>query len=327
MRPPAWLTLDRLANWLTFGVVVIAFILSFGALRDLAADVGIVYPALYPVMIDAGLVIYNIMALQSSLNGERNRYAWALIILATAASVCLNVVHSLTALPTWLAAGLGSAMAAIPPLVIFGAFHLVVLRIEQHARHQRLVQTAAALETAVAARAAEQQQLSAAVRTLASEQEALNETIQLRTEERDDLTIQVERLVSELNTLKQHQQTLTRTPVAPAVNAKTKANKAKATTDIPDKETAMETLLTYVAQRPEATLADIGQAISRSKSTVSHYVSELLQAERLSKNGRGWEVTHEDSAETELQDHSHLTAEPGSTATHAEPDKEVNTPS
>lgn len=307
MRPPAWLTLDRLANWLTFGVVVIAFILSFGALRDLAADVGIVYPALYPVMIDAGLVIYNIMALQSSLNGERNRYAWALIILATAASVCLNVVHSLAVLPAWLAAGLGSAMAAIPPLVIFGAFHLVVLRIEQHARHQRLTRTVAELETAVAARAAEQQQLSAAVRTLASEQEALNETIQLRTEERDDLTIQVERLVSELNTLKQ-QQTLTRTAVKPGAHERT-TGEAKTPAEIPDKETAMETLLTYVAQRPEATLADIGQAISRSKSTVSAYVSELVQANRLLRNGSGWEVRTTDSLE--------MTTEP-------EPDKEMN---
>ncbi len=147
---PVWLSLSRLSNWLTFGVVIIAFILSFGALKDLAAKVGIIYPALYPIMIDAGLVIYNIMALQSSLNGERNRYAWFLIVMTTLVSVLLNLVHAIETLPESLLRILAPTMAAIPPLVIFGAFHLVVLRIEESTRRTNVLNTLSDLETAVA---------------------------------------------------------------------------------------------------------------------------------------------------------------------------------
>ncbi|MCL4267066.1 MAG: DUF2637 domain-containing protein [Anaerolineae bacterium] len=334
MKPPTWLTLDRLANWLTFGVVVIAFALSFGALKDLAADVGIIYPALYPVMIDAGLVIYNIMALQSSLKGERNRYAWFLIILATTVSVFLNVVHSLDEPPPWLTAILGSAMAAIPPLVIFGAFHLVVLRIEQNARHRRLDSTVAELETAIVgrttelrhldeiigARTSEQTQLSETVRKCQAVLDDLNGAIQNRTAEQDALTVQIEQLTSELNTLKRNQRTVTRTTVQTARHAPGQnGNKSMPVTgELPDKQMAMEKLLAFVATRPEATLADIGQAIGRSKSTVSVYVSELMQAHQLGKNERGWQVVvferqveaDSESSETSPRNGAVATAEP-----------------
>lgn len=305
MKPPTWLTLDRLANWLTFGVVVIAFALSFGALKDLAADVGIIYPALYPVMIDAGLVIYNIMALQSSLKGERNRYAWILIILATTVSVFLNVVHSLDEPPPWLTAMLGSAMAAIPPLVIFGAFHLVVLRIEQQARFRRLVDTVAELESAIAkrtvelahldktidTRTTEQTQLLEIVRKSQDELGELNAAIQNRTTERDALAVQIGQLAAEFNALNRKQRTLTRINQATGPTSGLNGNKPiPPKEELPDKQMAMEALLAFVVTQPEATLAEIGQAINRSKSTVSLYVSELTQSNRLERYEQGWHV-------------------------------------
>lgn len=198
----SWLSLSRVSNVLTIGVVVIAFILSFGALRDLADDVGIVYPALYPIMIDAGLVIYNIMALQSSLNGERNRYAWFLIVMATLASVFLNVIHSMDELPTWLSVMLPPAMAAIPPLVIFGAFHLVVLRIEENAKRTRVVQTLTELKTAVSEKTSELDRLKTegqtTLNTLRSEMDKEREKL---TEETSDLSQKRDTLLSELESL------------------------------------------------------------------------------------------------------------------------------
>ena len=206
MNTQSWFSLSRLSNILTIGVVIIAFALSFGALRDLADEVGIVYPALYPIMIDAGLVIYNIMALQSSLNGERNRYAWFLIVMATLASVFLNVVHSLEELPAWLAVILPPAMAAIPPLVIFGAFHLVVLRIEENAKRTRVVKTLTELKTAVADKTAELNKLKTegqkALATLRSEME--NERDRLMTE-LTDLSQKRDTVQSELDSMRGQQ--------------------------------------------------------------------------------------------------------------------------
>lgn len=376
------LTLNRLSNWLTFSVVVIAFILSFGALRDLAAEVGIIYPALYPIMIDAGLVIYNIMALQSSLNGERNRYAWGLIILATIASVCLNVVHALDELPSWLATILGPAMAAIPPLVIFGAFHLVVLRIEQQAKLSRTERPNAdpiTEQTAVRPKQpdtkpndsvfgpnAEQSNprtvnpnnqsnaVSFAPNGPKTEPNAQpnrvlftpNETEQAQTyppepngtkpgPETAEQYPLPERLLStqaanpngqtprtaagQANSepeprTKQYpngtrtEQVNTRTLPGPNSslfdsntehpNGETGNNPNTPNSDPNgqafDKQTAVDNLLIYVSKHPNATLAEIGAHIGRSKSTVSKYLSDLTAAGRLAKNGRGWQVTEKE---------------------------------
>ena len=57
-----------------------------------------------------------------------------------------------------------------------------------------------------------------------------------------------------------------------------------------DKETAMENLLVYLDDNPEATLRQAGRAIGRSKATAGKYVTELQEAGRLHKNGHGWDV-------------------------------------
>jgi flagellar biosynthesis/type III secretory pathway chaperone len=266
------LSLEIWANWLTFGVVIIAFVISFGALRDLADKVGITYPSLYPLMIDAGLVIYNIMALQSSLSGERNRYAWFLIVMATLTSVFLNVLHAVDDLPTWL----GPTMAAVPPLVIFGAFHLVVLRIEQKARLERVSQRIGELETALGQKQTELNQL--------------NNTIQTRTNELETLDVQLEQDTSDLEALRKEKQRLTRTLSVSNQNKPTAVATNNSNGQATSKTAAMDALLVYVAEHPTATLAAIGQHIGRSKSTVGSYVAELTTAGHLTRNDDGWQV-------------------------------------
>jgi hypothetical protein len=67
--------IDKWSAWLTAVVVAIPFIVSFGALKDLAQANGVNYPFMYPLMIDLSLIIFNLIALRSSLHGERNLYA------------------------------------------------------------------------------------------------------------------------------------------------------------------------------------------------------------------------------------------------------------
>jgi DNA-binding IclR family transcriptional regulator len=69
-----------------------------------------------------------------------------------------------------------------------------------------------------------------------------------------------------------------------------RARAAKAEKDAMNKTEAMNALLLYVNDNPEASLADIGQQIERSKTTVSNYVQELAQNGRLERNGQGWQV-------------------------------------
>jgi hypothetical protein len=164
--------LDRWSNWLLVIVVLIPFIVSFGALKELAAENGVNYPFMYPLMIDLSLIIFNLIALRSSLYGERNLYAWALVVVATVISVVLNTVHA----PREL---LPMFMAALPPLFILAAFHLVVVRIEQSAKHSRAILTLEKLNRMIAAAKAEQDRLTAQNEATAREITTQNEQVEM----------------------------------------------------------------------------------------------------------------------------------------------------
>jgi hypothetical protein len=69
-----------------------------------------------------------------------------------------------------------------------------------------------------------------------------------------------------------------------------RARAAKAEKDATSKTDALNALLQFVSANPDASLADIGQEIERSKTTVSNYVRELEQHGRLHRNGEGWQV-------------------------------------
>jgi septal ring factor EnvC (AmiA/AmiB activator) len=123
---------------------------------------GVNYPFMYPLMIDLSLIIFNLVALRSSLYGERNRYAWLLVVIATAISVMLNVVHApRTALAMF--------MAGLPPLFILAAFHLVVVRIEQSAKRNQAITSLEELVAKAAMAQAEHDQLTAQNETLIDE--------------------------------------------------------------------------------------------------------------------------------------------------------------
>ena len=69
-----------------------------------------------------------------------------------------------------------------------------------------------------------------------------------------------------------------------------RARAAKAEKDALSRAEAMELLLTFVAEHPDASLSRIGRYIDRSKTTVSNYVRELEESGQLRRNGEGWQL-------------------------------------
>ena len=57
------------------------------------------------------------------------------------------------------------------------------------------------------------------------------------------------------------------------------------------KQLALNALVSYLDQNPSASLAEMGDAIGRSKSTAGDYINELKEIGRIYKNGQGWKVT------------------------------------
>ena len=74
------------------------------------------------------------------------------------------------------------------------------------------------------------------------------------------------------------------------MNRLERARAVKAEKDAISRAEALELLLAFVAEHPDASLSRIGRHISRSKSTVATYVSELERNGRLVRNGNGWQA-------------------------------------
>lgn len=257
--------LDRLTNLLLGVILFIPFVISAGALTDMARRHGVSLPWLYPFLVDGGLIIFKALALRASLRGKRDWYAWTLAAALTAVSVLLNVRHVPAGVPDRT---LASLMAALPPAVILASFIAVSRRVEETARWQTAVHT--------------YQQL---VRETESQQAELDHLLQEK--KRLAQTMQA----SKANNLPEKGASTT----SGKLRRKSSKSNGKPNRKTVNKTAAMDALLAYVSVHPDATLQEIGQHIGRAKSTAGVYVSELVDAERLAKNGHGWEVLSAES--------------------------------
>ncbi|MBE2197405.1 MAG: DUF2637 domain-containing protein [Anaerolinea sp.] len=270
--------LDKLTNWLLALILVIPFLISFGALADLAAKNGVSYPWLYPIMIDGGLIIFKAIALRASLRGKRDNYAWGMAIAATAISVGLNVVH---VPPTLSQLGLARFMSALPPLVILAAFIAVSRRVEESAKWETAVFTYESLLQTIQSKRAELDNL------LSAKTAELDAIVQNRTTEIERLTGQIERLVVQKSELQDEVRELKIERKPSGTDSIGRARAAR----LSKKEESIAALLAFLDSNPDASLAEIASEIGRSKSTVGDYITELKQNGRLHKNGHSWEVS------------------------------------
>ena len=108
--------LDTITKWLMAVLIAIPFAISFGSLWGLAAEQGVGWAMLYPLMVDGGLLIFKLLVLSASLRGETDRYSWAMAGLLTVISIALNVAHVPADTENWV---LAAFMFGLPPALIF----------------------------------------------------------------------------------------------------------------------------------------------------------------------------------------------------------------
>ena len=252
----AWLT-----GLLTLLLALFSFILSFNALTDLAAQHGISMPVLFPLIVEAGVVIFSLNALYRSLQGESAKVQWLLIIGSSLLAGVFNVLHARTDL-------VSRTIAAMPSLFLLLSFETFLGQVKLAVRRTQIVQGVEQLVALVQNQQATLQQLEA------DEQ-------RLRTE-LTTLEAEANSLRSEISRLRQEKRT------AEAFNLGTldAANTVRAN----GKAQALTALLAFYGQHPQASLNEAGEAIGRSKSTVSNYLEALETAGRIRRDGQGVEV-------------------------------------
>jgi hypothetical protein len=69
-----------------------------------------------------------------------------------------------------------------------------------------------------------------------------------------------------------------------------RARAAKSEKDIRSKSAALDVLLIYLNENPDASLTAIGREIGRSKTTVANYLRELEGNGRLQRSSDGWQI-------------------------------------
>lgn len=272
----AWIT-----GSLTLLMAAFSFVLSFNALTDLAAKHGVSIPPLFPLVVEAGVVIFSLNALYRSIHGESARWQWMLIVSSSLLAGAFNVAHAQADL-------LSRTMAAMPSLFLLLSFETFLGQIKHAVKVSSVVKSLSDLMQEIDDK---RQELNAIITDKQAELDAVVSTKQT---ELDTLAKQAEKLnakitqaqaeLDELAAAKVNAESSSIRQISPKVDDLNAARLAK-------KEQAMTVLLAYLSGNPDASLSEAGQVIGRSKTQVSNYIDELTAAGQLHRNGQGWEVT------------------------------------
>jgi uncharacterized protein YoxC len=268
---------SRIAVMSAVAVILSAGILGYTALYDLFISIGLFATWLavfFPLLFDLAEVSAAVSLLNAKLQGEDDPFSWRLVIAFTLAGIGANIAHAVYA---YLAGEIGIGQATLAvfftslfPLSVALVTHLLKKVITRDITRRAALSTLAELET-------QRGTLVADLDKIRQELEEVAGHIAALSGQRDALTV-------EIDDLKRQRKAVRIEQISPKVDDLNAARLAK-------KVQAMDVLLSYLSNHPYASLAEAGQAIGRSKTTVGNYVDELTTAGRLQRNGNGWEVS------------------------------------
>ena len=109
---------------LTVAVALASFALSFAALRDAAlwGRVPGQLAFLVPVVIDASVLVYGLVALVLKARGRSAMWAWTLMLFFTVVSIGANAAHAYD-VPEMIKVLVGVVLVALAPLSVLTSTH------------------------------------------------------------------------------------------------------------------------------------------------------------------------------------------------------------
>lgn len=260
----AWLT-----GLLTLLLTLFSFILSFNALTDLAAKHGFSIPFLFPLVVEAGVVIFSLNALHRSTQGESAKWQWCLIIGSSLLAGGFNVLH---AQPDFVS----RVMAAMPSLFLLLSFETFIGQIKHGVTRANLVQSLVLLAEELNNK---RQEFDTLIDTKQSELAQLNT-------EADKLNNLIEQSKASLARLEQEIKQAQSVQYGSLEHA----------TDIKAKRDALVIgqrrgqLLNILATEGDLGASALADRLNASRGTVYSDLKALAAAGQITENGNGWEV-------------------------------------
>lgn len=122
------MTSQKFISWLTGILLLIiagfGFASSYLALADLATAHHFTLPAVFPLILEGGMIVFSLAALRASLHAERAAWAWVLVVGSSGLALVFNVIH---AQPH---GQLAMVMAAMPSLFLLLSFETFMSQIK-----------------------------------------------------------------------------------------------------------------------------------------------------------------------------------------------------
>ena len=272
-----------LTGALTLLLALFNFVLSFNALADLAAQHGVSIPVLFPLTVEAAVVIFSLNALYRSLHGESTGWQWVLIIGSSLLAGVFNVLHASND-------PLSRAIAAMPSLFLLLSFETFLGQVRHAVSRSSLIQAIADLNAELEQlrstydhklermRSSLRRRFDQERSSLAAELEQIQADLNAKRSTVEEFKAQIERLRSTLATLQGR------------VDEPNQAEESVKCAVVSSKQQALDALLAFYRSNPKASLNEAAQIIERSKATVSNHLNELEKAGLIQRNGSGVEV-------------------------------------
>jgi len=260
----AWIT-----GALTLLLALFSFILSFNALADLAARHSVSLPPLFPLVVEAGVVIFSLNALYRSLHGESARWQWGLIIGSSLLAGLFNILHAEIDL-------VSRAIAAMPSLFLLLSFETFLGQVKHAVKRSNLVKSVA--------------ELLAELNITRTE---LDHLIAIKQVELDTLTQQADHLYTAVEqsqaTLDQLHRAIEQAKTAQSSSLE-QAKAVKAKHDALAMEQRRNQLLTILTSEGDIGASAFADRLHTSRGTVYSDLKALSATGQITKNGNGWEV-------------------------------------
>jgi hypothetical protein len=160
--------ISKLTSWLVGILAGIAFLLSYNALQAVAGTNGIEgwRSYVWPLLIDASLVVFSLAVVRNSLRGERTAWPWVLVGLYTMATLVFNLVHAPGHLTAW-------AVAIVAPVSLFLSFETLMSQLTAEVKRSAVVRSLANLSAEVSKAEAKRDKLGGQVDRLIAKRDAL----------------------------------------------------------------------------------------------------------------------------------------------------------
>lgn len=227
-QPKSAAFISRLTAILVFALAAGAFALSYDALRNVAAENGVTgwRSTVWPLLVDAALIIFSLAVVRNTLSGERTRWPWFLVALYTIATVAFNILHvpgNFFRIPDAITRQI---VAAVAPVSLFLAFETLMAMLIAGVRRSEAILSLAKLSAQRESMRTENETIAARLtesrrryESFARETETLAAKHKEREAQYETLTRETETLAARLDERKRNSQAKAKAKANPATES------------------------------------------------------------------------------------------------------------